>query len=222
MSLLCAVAAAALAAAPAAEPPLGAISLGSDPDRVERALTLFDDHALGTQRLIAALTLAAGGVSLVMGSVAKFGWNEQLGGSYVLIGGGLSIALGLLYLLVSPPLHAIRLRFEAEKPQSPELAAAHALEGWRALAEQGPAARLRAAWILTLLGSAMVLGALAAVATPWFDQAGSLYARHTLAEALIPVGAGFAAAGLFTPFQPPSQVEIGFTLASGVGIGGKF
>jgi hypothetical protein len=222
MTPLCAIVAVAFAAAPGAEAPLSAVSLGTDPQRVERALVLFDEQALGTQRLIAALTLAAGGVSVVMGGVAKFGWNEQLGGSYALIGGGLSLALGLLYLLISPPLHEIRLQFEAERGHSPELAAAHALEGWRTLAERGPSARRRGAWILTTLGAAMVLGALAAVATPWFDQAGSLYARHTLAEALIPVGAGFAAAGLFTPFQPPSQVEIGFSLASGIGIGGRF
>jgi hypothetical protein len=214
MTPLCAIVAVAFAAAPGAEAPLSAVSLGTDPQRVERALVLFDEQALGTQRLIAALTLAAGGVSVVMGGVAKFGWNEQLGGSYALIGGGLSLALGLLYLLISPPLHEIRLQFEAERGHSPELAAAHALEGWRTLAERGPSARRRGAWILTTLGAAMVLGALAAVATP--------YARHTLAEALIPVGAGFAAAGLFTPFQPPSQVEIGFSLASGIGIGGRF
>lgn len=187
-----------------------------DPARVGRALTLFDEHTTGTVRTIGALTVSGGIVAIAMGATAKYRWHEQLGGSYALIGGGLSTATGLLLLFGPSPIHDIRLRFESERESSPELAAEHALARWRALNETARSRRDLAIGIQTGVGAAAVLAGLAAVATPWFDRAGSSYARHTFAEAFIPLGAALVAGGLAARRGPPPPLEIGYELAAGV------
>jgi hypothetical protein len=201
------------AAVPPAEP---LPSLKVDEVRLGRMLTLFDEQTVGTARTLGALTLVGGVVAIGMGATAKYAWHEQLGGSYAMIGGALSSATGLLLLSAPSPLQAIRLRFESERGSSPDAAVANALESWRRLVEQGNARRETAIRIQIGVGAAAALAGIAAVATPWFDRYGSSYARHTFAEAFIPVGAALVAGGITARRMPPSVVELGYQLAAGV------
>lgn len=198
---------------PAAEPPP---SLKVDEARLGRMLTLFDDQTIGTLRTVGALTLVGGVVAVGMGATAKYAWHEQLGGSYAMIGGGLSAAAGLLLLSTPSPLRAVRLRFESERRSSPDAAVANALEGWRRVVDEASVRRDTAIRIQIGVGAAAVLAGIAAVATPWFDRYGSSYARHTFAEAFIPVGAALVAGGIAARRAPPSILELGYQLAAGV------
>jgi hypothetical protein len=187
-----------------------------DPDRVGRALTLLDENTTGNMRIVGALTVSGGVVAMAMGAAAKYRWDEQLGGSYALIGGALSTAIGIPLLFTSPPIHGVRVRFEAERASSPELAVQHALESWRALIEKERSRRKVAVVVQVSLGMAMVLAGLSAVATPWFDATGSPYARHSFAEAFIPLGAALVAGGFAVLRAPPSPLEIGYELSAGI------